>query len=127
MEDAEPSNFEITAIDVVTGKVVSETLIRLATITRSMNLEKLTNTEGKTNYTTDNNGYYKLSVKREGYISYTKDMCISKNSLRSIAVPLIPVPEENDKVNVQLCLSADSGVEDFTFRVYCPLGNFDVY
>lgn len=121
MDNAETSNFEVTAIDVVSGKTISGTLIRLATITRSMNVENLTNAEGKTSYVTDNNGFYKISVEREGYISYTKDMCISKNSLKNIAIPLIPVVEENGKGGVQLCLSGDCGVENLLFKIYCPL------
>eukprot|EP00826_Nyctotherus_ovalis_P054316 TRINITY_DN7104_c0_g1_i7.p1 TRINITY_DN7104_c0_g1~~TRINITY_DN7104_c0_g1_i7.p1 ORF type:complete len:559 (-),score=139.57 TRINITY_DN7104_c0_g1_i7:123-1799(-) len=121
MHDAEISNFEATAIDVISGKPVAGTLIRLATSTRSMNVENLTNGEGKTSYMTDNDGYYKLSVEREGYVSYTKDVCISKNSLKAVAVPLIPVAVEG--VSVQLCLSGDDGVENLLFKVYCPLND----
>jgi len=87
-----------------------------------MNVEGLTNAEGKCEYTTDGRGKYLLSVSREGYASYAKEFCVSKNSLDDIVVPAIPLlAESSDKAIIQICVSGDAACKDLSFIVYCPL------
>lgn len=85
-------------------------------------MEGLTDAEGKSVYTTDGCGYYNLTVLREGYVSYVKDICISKNSLPEIVMPLIPAVEETERANIQLCLSGDAAAKGLAFIIYCPTG-----
>jgi hypothetical protein len=87
-----------------------------------MNVEGLTASNGQCEYTTDGSGNYILSVSREGYVSYIKEFCVSKNSLNDIKVPIIPlVGEESDKANIQLCLSGDAACKGLSFVIQCPL------
>jgi hypothetical protein len=121
LEKKEPASLSITAVDVLTGKVISGVLLKLSAQNRTMNVENLTNSEGKVEYKTSGLGYYTLAVSREGYVQYSKELCISKTSLKDIVVPLIPLAKETDRSLVQVCLSGDTGVNNLSFTVYCPL------
>lgn len=86
-----------------------------------MNVEGLTDEKGQSEYVIDGCGYYILGVSREGYVSYTKDICISKNSRLEICVPVIPVIEEiNDKAAIRIYLSGDAGSQGLSFNILCP-------
>ncbi len=89
-----------------------------------MNVEGLTNSEGKCEYTTDGRGDYTLHVSRDGYVPYVKDMCVSKNSLANIIVPLIPtVQAAPDRTTVEICISGDAACKDLSLVLFCPFGN----
>ena len=114
------SSLTVTAIDIENGTPVSGAIVRLATINRSMNVENLSDEMGNNEYVTDGYNHYNLSVQRERYVSYVKEMCISKNSLNKIKIPLIQTSPEINITKVQICLSGDSGVPDLSFKIYCP-------
>jgi hypothetical protein len=87
----------------------------------SMNVEGLSNAEGKCEYITEGSGYYSLLVSREGFVSYTKEICVSKQSSLNIAVPLIPnAGLMADRAVIRLCLSGDAGAAGLSFIIYCP-------
>ncbi len=115
-----PSKLSVTSVDLGTGVTVSGALLKLSTPSRSMNVEGLADATGKSVYTTDGCGYYTLSVSREGYVPYTKDLCISKTSLSEIVVPLIPHPGDTERTTIQVCLSGDAAAKGMSFKVYCP-------
>jgi len=117
-----PSKLTIKAVDLNTGAPIAGALLKLSTPSRSLNVEALTDENGKSNYTTDGLGRYLLTVSREGYITYAKDLCFSKTSLTEITVPLIPIVQESEKTNIQICLSADCTAKGMGFRIYCPQG-----
>jgi len=121
MEKKEPTSLSITSIDMTTGKAISGVLLKLFAHNKTMNVENLTDAEGKTEYKTSGSGYYTLTVSREGYVPYSKEMCISKTSSKDIVVPLIPLTPEAERVFVQVCLSSDTGANNLNFTVYCPL------
>ena len=116
------SHFSATAIDIVTGASVPGAMLKLITPTKTLNVEGLTDPEGRSSYTTDGCGYYNLSVAREHYIPYTKEICVSKESLEEVVVPMIPLVEEGEKTIIQICLSGDSAVKGLAFKLYCPQG-----
>ena len=116
------STLNITAIDIDTGKPMSGTLIKLSTLNKSMNVENLTDVNGKTSYITDGHGHYNLLIQREGYITYTKEMCISKISLNDINVPLIPIAKKEGEANIKICVSGDKGAKDLILKIFCPKG-----
>ena len=89
-----------------------------------MNVEGLSNAEGKCEYTTDGCGQYTLAVSREGYSNYSKEMCISKTSLSNLIVPVIPIIPADNGTIIQLCLSGDATAKGLSFTIYCPLSNF---
>ena len=120
IQNKEEAKLEIMTLDISTGKPIQGTLLKLSTATRTMNVENLTNEEGKTEYITEGCGYYNLTVSREGYVEYDKQLCISKTSLANIVVPLIPI-QNSEKTNIQICLSGDSGIGELSFKVYCPI------
>lgn len=122
LEKKASSNLTMTAIDIITGNPVAGTLVKLSTLDRGMNVENVTDAEGKVMYKTDGYGYYKLYVSRGSYISYTKEMCISKKSASEIVIPVIPMNKEGQ--SMQICLSGDSEMNGLSFKIYCPEGTF---
>ena len=87
-----------------------------------MNVEGLTDSEGKYEYTTDGCGKYTLSLSREGYVSSTHDLCVSKHSQSQIVVAAVPLArEQDDKTVIQVCLSSDVGCAQLALQLYCPL------
>jgi hypothetical protein len=116
MDKKSPSTLTMTAVDITTGNSIAGTLVKLSTLAKGMNVENVTDVEGKVMYKTDGNGYYRMQVSRENYISYTKELCISKKSASNIMFPLIP----SNKFGVQICLSGDSGIEGLSLKVHCP-------
>lgn len=86
-----------------------------------MNVEGLTDSKGQCEYVIDGPGHFILSVSRDGYVSYTKEFCLSKTSLFEIYVPVIPVVEEvNDKAAIRIYLSGDCGSQELSFNIYSP-------
>ncbi len=75
---------------------------------------------------TEGPGRYLLSVSREGFITYTKELCVCKQSLDEIVVPLLPAVEESDTQAplIRFFLSSDSGARQFSFSLLCPLSIF---
>jgi hypothetical protein len=85
-----------------------------------MNVEALTDaTAGTCEYVIEGAGTYSLGVSREGYVSYTKELGITKNGLRAIVVPVIPIVEET---GIRIMLSGDAGCEGTSLCLYCPKG-----
>lgn len=86
-----------------------------------MNVEGLTDQNGQCEYLIDGCGSYNLGVSREGYVSYTKEFCLSKTSLSEIFVPVIPLVEEiNDSTSTRIYLSGDEGSKGLSFTYFCP-------
>lgn len=89
-----------------------------------MNVEGLTDKEGKCQYVIDGCGRYSLNVTREEYISYTKEFCFSKNSTLDIVVPLIPMEDSlAEQTKIKLCLSSDIACNDLSFHIFCPIND----
>ena len=87
-----------------------------------MNVEGFTDKDGNFKYLLDGPGQYILTVSRDGYVSYVKEMCLSKQSVYDISVPAIPIVEDNDdKAVIQIVLSGDCGSAGNSFYVYCPI------
>ena len=116
MKKKSPSTLIMTAIDITTGNSIVGTLVKLSTLAKGMNVENVTDSEGKVMYKTDGCGYYKMQVSRDNYIPYTKELCISNKSSSDIVFPLIPL----NKTGMQICLSGDSDIEELSLKVYCP-------
>lgn len=121
MEKKVETGLSITAVDINKGTPINGALLKLSTQTKSMNVENLTDKEGKTQYITDGNGYYTLTVSREGYIPYTKEMCISKTSLNNITIPLLPLGNDLDSTVIEVFLSGDACANGMNFTIYCPI------
>jgi hypothetical protein len=89
-----------------------------------MNVEGLTNQNGYCEYVTDGSGLYSLSVSRELYVSYTKELCFSKNSISDIVVPLIPMFDDlAEQTKIYMCLSGDAACRGLAFDIFCPTSN----
>jgi hypothetical protein len=126
----QPSKLVVHTIDVDTAANIQGALVKvpalhdlqLSTANGSMNVEGLTDAEGKYEYTTDGCGKYSLASSREGYVTSTQELCISKHSHQDIIVPVIPlVPDLGDKAVIQICLSSDVGCPQLTLQIYCPI------
>lgn len=117
LEKKSPSTLTMTAIDIITGNPVAGTLVKLSTLARGMNVENVTDAEGRVGYKTDGCGYYKMLVQRENYIAYAKDLCISKKSAADITFPLIPLSK---RPGVQICVSGDCNTSGLSLKVHCP-------
>ncbi len=119
-----PAKLVVTTVDLTTGLPVQGVLSKLSTSTGSMNVEALTTPEGQCEYTTDGCGNYMLNVSREDYVSYSKEVCVSRTSLDKIVVPLIPVVKEaeGDHTTIQICLSGDSACKGMSLVLICPIG-----
>ena len=117
LEKKSPSTLTMTATDIIKESPITGTLVKLSTLAKGMNVENVTDTEGRVTYKTDGCGYYKMFVSRENYVSYTKELCISKESASDIVIPLIPISK---KFGMQICLSGEYDMGDLSLKIYCP-------
>jgi len=114
----------IHTIDIDSGELVSGVLIKIQGRQNSTSVESLTDSKGQIEINFNGPGYYNLQVSKENYISYTHEICYSRNSKENIVIPMIQCEQEielSEKTIVKLCLIGDNGISGLNLNIMCPI------
>lgn len=88
-----------------------------------MSAESLSGADGKCQYKLDENGQYMLSVSKEDFVPYAKELMLTKSGQKELIVPMLAQSSpaaDNQLPAIQLLISGDCPCNKLNFVIYCP-------